>query len=421
MKCRVLVDRCSPTEIEELRREGFQIDTGCTRVLGCPVGTPDASQNWVMNKVSSWGPFWERLRHSALHPLTALTILSKCGNVKFEHLARALPFNVVADAARQFDEIVSDTARVILGIPRDTVEDYVLRIVLHLKPYVVVSPVLYQTTVKAFNRIKVNIGQEQLNAISEHYKLISLPPFVGQLMVSAQGRTAADTIRITCGSTESGYSAHEIAQGLRLRCGIMPRHVPHTCTCGYIFGDIPSPIPTNAHLLTCPHNTVENKTTRHHAVANALIRVMSTYRITTIFNQWRLDPLRLLIPDMHVLSLRPRQALTDLTIVDDVVQNDHALLDIAAAEKHQKYDDFAERLRMSFWALPVSTYGRLHHETERFLELIAHAIPSSRRRDFRQEARTAIQLALLVGNSRTVDQALERLSGVGSNWFRQDR
>ena len=418
-KCRVLADRCSAEEIALLVQEGFQIDRGCTRVLGCPVGSPDACRNWVLNKLGGWAPFWERLRHARLHPLTALTLLSKCGNVKFEHLARSLPFTIIEDPARQFDSIVSDTARVIIGASKGEIPDYVLRIVLHLKPYIVVSPVLFDATVKISNGQKVNIGVAQLTAITEFYQQISLPPFVGLMMSSAQGKVAADTVRITCGSFESGYSGHEIAQGLRLRCGHSVKHLPHTCSCGFVFGDNPSPVLSTAHLLCCEHNSQENKTTRHHLIAKAVIDVLSHYRITSIFNQWRLDPFRRLIPDMHVISLK-KQALTDVTVVNDVAANDGTLLDQAAHEKHGKYDDFADSLNMSFWALPVSTFGKLHHEFDRFIEHIANSLPSARRRDFRQEVRTAIQHALLVGNSRVVDKALERLSGVGNNWFRKD-
>jgi hypothetical protein len=411
-KCRVLCDRCSPEEVQRLQSEGFQIDYGSTRVLGCPVGDLEACKAWVSSKVSGWSTFWERLRNEQLHPLTALTLLSKCGNVKFEHLAKSLHPSVTAAAALQFDTLVSDTARAILGCSRDSVPDYVLRLVLHLKPYVTVGPVLYSATARIAEGFRVNVGIEVTDAIAESYKEISLPPFVGLLLRSAQGSTASDTIRVT-----SEHSAHDIIQGIRLRCGILPRHVPFECTCGFVFGSSPSPIPTIGHLLTCEHNLGENKTTRHHSIAKAMISVLGQYRLTTIFNQWRLDPKRELIPDMHVLSSK-RQVITDLTIVDEVAANSSALLDEAAKTKHEKYDALAEFVKMDFYALPISAYGRLHRETSKFIYKMSEKLPKHRRRDFRSEIKQAIQHNLLVGNSVIIDKALARLCERVGEWVR---
>jgi hypothetical protein len=78
-KCRVLADRCSVEERALLTHHGFQLDEGCTLVLGSPVGSVDACSTWVLGKVDKWQFFWERLRHELLHPSTAISILRACG------------------------------------------------------------------------------------------------------------------------------------------------------------------------------------------------------------------------------------------------------------------------------------------------------------------------------------------------------
>ena len=68
----------------------------------------------VAVKVAGWQLFLEPLRHECLRPFTALTLLAKCGNVKFEHLAKSLHPDVTLESAFAFDEIVDDTAKAIL-------------------------------------------------------------------------------------------------------------------------------------------------------------------------------------------------------------------------------------------------------------------------------------------------------------------
>ena len=80
-KCRALVDRCTPEEVALLLDAGFQLDYGCTRSLGSPIGAVEACKAFILRKVAAW----EKLQHEDLHPSKALKV---CGNVKFEHLAR---------------------------------------------------------------------------------------------------------------------------------------------------------------------------------------------------------------------------------------------------------------------------------------------------------------------------------------------
>jgi hypothetical protein len=406
-KCRVLADRCSADEIALLEAEGFQLDYGCTRVLGSPVGSKEACRLWVVAKVSSWQMFWERLRHSDLHPAAALMILAKCGNVKFEHLAKSLSPDVTAGAAHIFDDLVIDTAAVILGIQRSQVDCNVLRAVTHLRPYVIISTVLYESTLKAIEGERCNSRLLVHEAICKHYESISLPPFVGQLICSAQGTTASDTLR-----ARTSISAHDFAQGMRLRCGLAPRHVPKTCTCTHTFGS--DPVPVIAHLLTCPQNFEETMTTRHHNIVKAIQDVLFQFRITCVRENGKLHATKR--PDLHLLSLK-KQVLIDVTVVDDVHSLQQAHMDNAAKKKHEHYDDMAEALNMRFFAVPVSVYGRLHDETQKFIEHVAKHVGQHRKAELKATLRTAIQHALLEGNSRIVDHTVARLCDRLGNWL----
>ena len=148
LKCRVLVDRLSQDDILLLMAAGFQLDRGATRVLGSPVGDPVVCRIWVLAKVGNWQEFWERIRDDHLHTSIALVILAKCGNVKFEHLAKSLQPEVIMDAARIFDTVVESTATAIIAAQPGKILPHVLRAVLHLRPYTVISSVLYANTLQ---------------------------------------------------------------------------------------------------------------------------------------------------------------------------------------------------------------------------------------------------------------------------------
>ena len=125
-KCRVLADRCSQSDRELLIAEGFQLDFGSTRVLGCPIGSLSACNDYCLKKVQSYDSFWTRVTNSKLHPATALIIVRLCGQAKFAHLAKALPPSVTNSASRIFDSDVYSALIRILGVrvrTPETLED----------------------------------------------------------------------------------------------------------------------------------------------------------------------------------------------------------------------------------------------------------------------------------------------------------
>ena len=113
-----------------------------------------------------------------------------------------------------------------------------------------------------------------------------------------------------------------------------------------------------------------------------------------------------------------RQILTDVTIVDDVYTGDPNMLQTAADEKHAKYDALAESLKMDFFALPISAYGRLHSEVFKFIDAVAlKCVNSFRRSQFKQDMRTAIQHALLKGTADVANAAVARLCNRTADWI----
>jgi hypothetical protein len=408
-KCRVLVDRLSSSDITRLISAGFQTDQGCTRVLGSPIGNPAACRLFALAKVGNWHTFWERLRHENLHPSVALVILAKCGNVKFEHLAKSLHPDIIKDAATMFDDIVENTAHCIIGAKRREIQPHVLRAVLHLRPYSVISPALYKSTLDLLDGIRSDALAAVHDALVSHYETLPSNPFLEPLVRAAQGVTAEDTI-VPALDTAPGDFAH----GLRLRCGVCPKYLPHTCSCGHSFTSVPAPIPTIAHLLSCPHNVENNKTTRHHGAVQAINNVLFIYNIQSIAENTRLDAH--LRPDLHIISTKT-QIIIDFTVVDDVYSCNPEGLRAAAVIKHNTYDEMAERLHMTFFAVPISAYGRLHDETVKFIHVLAKEVNQYRRTDIIKELRNAIQKALLVGNARTVNGCTARINDKAGNWL----
>lgn len=407
-KCRVLADPLSDVDRERLLACGFQLDFGCTRVLGSPVGEISSCKLWITQKVNSWSPFWSRICHPDLHPSTALILLSRCGNVKFEHLAKSLHPDVISSSAKLFDSSVESAARTIIGARN--VDNCLLRSTLHLKVYEAISPALYQSTLSLIQGERFDVRAAVFEAMCNWMSSLSQTnDYTEPIIRSTQGQTAADTFHAT-----TTISAHDFVQGLRMRCAIAPAHIPVTCSCGFLFGEsqFQRPAVVIGHLLTCPHNCGENKTTRHHRVVHAIKTVLFAFGHTAIQEPGSLH--QSYRPDLQVISTRTN-IIIDVTIVDDVIGSSSAL-DDAAKEKHDKYDNLAEHLHMSFFALPMSSYGRLHEECRRFVNKIAMDVNSHRRADFRREILNQIQQALLEGNSRTLDRARSRLCGRG-NWL----
>ena len=89
----------------------------------------------------------------------------------------------------------------------------------------------------------------------------------------------------------------------------------------------------------------------------------------------------------------------------------------AAEEKHAKYDDLAERLKMRLFAVPVSAFGRLHDETVLFIHHLAKEVNQYRRADFVRDMKVAIQHAILLGNAQTVDACHARINDKAGNWL----
>ena len=409
-KCRVLVDRCTPEEIARLIEAGFQLDYGCTRVLGSPVGDQASCRAWVLLKVTKWQPFWEKVRHNLLSPFTALLILSKCGHVKFHHLAKSLPPEVVFDAAVIFDDMVDDSIDAILARRCKGVDQHTRRAVCHLAPYVVTCRALYENSLKMIAGERVNDKIDAHHAIVLHYEKLPAIPFVGPLVCAVQGVTAADTFRPTTTLCDS-----DAVNGLLLRHGVAPLHLPTVCSCNHYFGRVPVGVAAIHHLMHCPDNVGRTQTTRHHEVNDAIKAVLFLYGLYSIKENNKLHPY--LRPDLHIVSMA-RQIITDVTIVDDVYTGDPNMLQAASDEKHVKYDALAGSLDMDFFALPISAYGRLHSEVFRFIDTVAlKAVNPFRRSQFKQDMRTAIQHALLKGTADVANAAVARLCNRTADWI----
>ncbi len=114
-----------------------------------------------------------------------------------------------------------------------------------------------------------------------------------------------------------------------------------------------------------------------------------------------------------ILLFLPRDAL----VINDVYANDADALRTAAEEKHARYDDLAERLKMRLFAVPVSAFGRLHDETVAFIHHLAKEVNQYRRADFVRDMKVAIQHAILLRNAQTVDACHARINDKAGNWL----
>ena len=424
-KCRALVDRCTPEEVALLLDAGFQLDYGCTRSLGSPIGAVEACKAFILRKVAAWVPFWEKLQHEDLHPSTALTILKVCGNVKFEHLARSLHPDVCQEAANQFEAIVQQTAARILGMKKHRFHVDVQRAVLSLLPYGVVAGTLYEATCKTIDGERVVLWANVKACLQRPYEALSLPPFVGRLVRAAQGPTAKDVIAPTL-----AVKAHNCVHGMQVRCGIPEDHVPHVCSCGHVFcpdvdedAEVPESLMAlkrietavyrNGHLMTCPHNDGFNKTCRHHAIVHAIKRVLDVFHVYSTHEPSYLS--YVLRPDLHVSGRFA--SIIDVTVVDSVMSGLLDALQTAANEKHVKYDALAEHHKLRFFPVVIDTYGALHEESLKFISRVAKSVSEHLRRDFRNQMQSAIQHALVQGNAQVIDEAVNRLQHRCGVWF----
>jgi hypothetical protein len=146
----------------------------------------------------------------------------------------------------------------------------------------------------------------------------------------------------------------------------------------------------------------------------AIKDVLYAFRLTSVRENYKLDPTRR--PDLHIISLR-QQVIIDVTVVDDVNSANPGLMDDAAVEKHKHYDDLAQRLGFRFFAVPMSSYGKLHEETHKFIEHMARQVGAHKRSELRTALRTAIEHALLDGNADIVDHTMARLCDRVGDWL----
>jgi hypothetical protein len=400
-KCRVLADRCSEYERDLLRAAGFQLDFGCTRVLGLPVGTSHACTIWASNKVAGWSRFWANLSNPLLHPTVALSLLKFCGQAKFQHIAQALPPEVCAEAAMHFDTAVT---AVLAARLQSTVGDCgPARDVLGIVRYTDHLAAFYEhTAAVARGDYSTSIAQIRARLFARGGSAAtSSTPFVGRLVSSSTGpwSSAAFVPNVR-------LCASDFVTGVRIRCGLpATAMLPTSCTCGFAYAGV-NTLVVNSHLLSCPHNVGNNWTTRHHGVTRAIQRVLTDFHIPSVVEPSYLERGRR--PDLIVLSAPP--ITVDVSVTDPLLVGPEALAK-RAQQKHEHYDDFARRIGVAFFPLIFETYGAVHPECDAFVRKVALDLPHALRGLFRRRVVVAIQHALLTGNAQVARTAAERALG----------
>jgi hypothetical protein len=406
-KCRVLADRCTEEEKRALTEAGFQLDYGCTRVLGSPVGDASACALWVLSKVRGWEPFFERVCHERLHPSVALAILRMCGQVKFVHLARSLPPCVVSDAAGTFDHAVSKSLARILRLPMSAVPE--MRAVVNAAPMQLTCQHYYQHSLERMSGTRpYDLAVNIASTMKQHHEKLSSTPFVGLLMQSAQSEHAHHVLAVNC-----RVPAHEFCDGLRLRCGhsIVSSQLPLNCSCGAsLSGAAPLIM---GHLMSCEHNVGYTKTNRHHAIVQSIANVCNDYGLLVTREPSYLS--RTLRPDMIVHISPP--VLIDVSVTDPVLLGNPDAVDKRAAEKHSKYGEMADAHSMRFFPVVVDTYGREQRDVLKFVTLLSRNLPFGVQSDFVRAMHEAIQVSLLTGNVRVVTQASARVRQLATRWW----
>jgi hypothetical protein len=399
-KCRVLGDRGSPQCREALRAEGFQIDQGCTRVLGLPVGDSTACLQWALTKVRGYASFWSRLRSPLLHPSVALLLTRICGQPKFLHIAKALPPHVCLPAATEFDVQVLSTVAEILHA--DLSDEASTRSILHIPPQAILAPACYAHTVAAMSAPTSTLAQFVSEALVASTSMASSSPFVGHAVLSAIGFGANTILETSMCAT----APVDFVVGLKIRLGLpVCRMLPERCSCGFLLRGV-HPLLVHSHLLSCVHNTGINKTTRHHMVVRALQDTCHEFHLCTVREPKFLHPT--LRPDLIITGTEA--TLIDVSIVDPLHAPPGRALDKRVQDKMDKYD-VLNGPRTLFFSFCLEVFGTMHHTTLSFLHHVARDLPPSMRSTFIRRALQAAQRALLLGNARVVLHAEARLQG----------
>ena len=114
----LLPSNVSPELREFVKERGVTIYYGSMPALGAMVGwSPDGIAKWVKDKmVRTHTPFFEAISHKALPAQHALALLRLCMLPRMNFWTRVLPPDVVAPAAKAFDDLVLETALRKLGL-----------------------------------------------------------------------------------------------------------------------------------------------------------------------------------------------------------------------------------------------------------------------------------------------------------------
>jgi hypothetical protein len=408
-KSRVLVDRCSESECEDLISAGFQLDRGCTRVLGVPVGSVGACTAWACHKVRSYEPFWARLRSPMLHPSVALLLTRICGQPKFAHIGKALPPQVCSDAAAEFDsQVLSTIAAIVQG---DAAESVVRR-VLSVPSQRIVCSALYAHTVASMAGPCPSLLSFVSSALADADDNAAKTPFVGTVVESACGSGAGAVFA----SPVCDLAPMDFVLGVRVRLGLpVCHHLPERCSCGFLLRDVHA-ILINSHLLSCPHNKGLNKSTRHHLIVRAIHNVCHEFHLAaTCEPSFLHESLR---PDLIVSGTTA--AILDVSVVDPLHSAAGMALSKRAAEKLSKYAP-VEGPRACFYPFCLEVFGAMHSTAESFIRTIARDLPFPLRPSFTRKLVVGVQSALLAGNAQVLCAAEARLLGRHVSWLDAER
>jgi len=399
-KCQVLADRCSPEEKGRLIEAGFTLVYGSIRVLGSPVGAPQACSDWALDKVQRHSAFWKLISHPRMSPLLAASLLHFCGHPKFVHLAQSLPPEVSLRAATLADQQLNAALASIVREPSLTLAQLdALRCTLSIPPFVHTSSAIFAASTFP---IEQEEAQKILHSNREAwFKRISSTPFVGPLVQATTGFGSFALFATPEILVRSRCTHHEQRLALKLRGGIAvfdEAQLPLLCSCGFPLHGI-CPIVLNTHILSCPHNAGSNVTTRHTLVNNSLVDLLLKFGLSAVKEpRFFAEALRL-----DGLILAPQGLSYDITFVDSTAaSNAHVEdpLQARALEKHEKYDEFATHHRLAFFPLVLNVYGTCHMELDVFVHRLQMEVASHLRTLLRRRLFTMFQQAAAVGNAR---------------------
>ena len=235
-------------------------------------------------------------------------------------------------------------------------------------------------------------------------------PFDSCLLSSATGFGASAAFAASILSLSPG----DFLMGLKLKLGLpIFKDLPDHCTCGYLLQGT-HPIIVNAHLLSCPHNSEANMTTRHNGMTKSIQQVLQENHISAT-----LEPRELaagLRPDILISCAHP--VIVDLTVHDPILsihpadpmhQVLHKPLEAIAEEKARKYNKVASDNNMVFFPLAFETYGYTHRDFDNFIHKVSRDIPYSSRHNFRSMMFIRVQQALMTGNARILRKVHSRI------------